>query len=84
MKLRHLLLVAIFALTSTLQGQTPDPGIPGPYAVSSAEYDLGDEAFGAPSFPDLIEVIGTVYYPTDMSDGPFPVLLFLHGRHSTC
>ena len=84
MKLRYLILVAIFAVAETLQAQTPDPGIPGPYAVSSAEYDLGDEAFGAPSFPDLIEVIGTVYYPTDMSDGPFPVLLFLHGRHSTC
>lgn len=84
MKLRSLLLVAIFALTSTLKAQTPDPGIPGPYAVSSAEYDLGDEAFGAPSFPDLIEVTGSVHYPTDMSGGPFPVLLFLHGRHSTC
>lgn len=84
MKLRSLLLVAIFALTTTLRAQTPDPGIPGPYAVSSAEYDLGDEAFGAPSFPDLIEVTGSVHYPTDMSGGPFPVLLFLHGRHSTC
>lgn len=84
MKLRSLLLVAVFALTTTLKAQTPDPGIPGPYAVSSAEYDLGDEAFGAPSFPDLIEVTGSVHYPTDMSGGPFPVLLFLHGRHSTC
>ena len=84
MKLRSLILIALFAVAKTLQAQSPDPGIPGPYAVSSAEYDLGDEAFGAPSFPDLIEVTGSVHYPTDMSDGPFPVLLFLHGRHSTC
>ncbi len=77
------ILILLFS-TWTVMGQTPDPGIAGPYAVSSDEYDFGDEVFGAPTFPDLIEVRGSVHYPTDLSDGPFPVLFFLHGRHSTC
>ena len=85
MKLRTLLLFSVLLIpVFNLIAQTPDPGIGGPYDVSSAEYDFGDEAFGAPTFPDLIEVRGSVHYPTDLSDGPFPVLLILHGRHSTC
>lgn len=64
--------------------QTPDPGLPGSYDVSSDEYDFGDEDFGPPTFPELVEVTGSVHYPTDLSDGPFPVILILHGRHSTC
>ena len=80
----NVIIFAFIFAASPVFSQTPDPGIGGPYAVSSAEYDFGDEAFGAPTFPDLIEVRGNVHYPTDLSDGPFPVLLFLHGRHSTC
>lgn len=84
MKLHLITLFCFVAIAATGFAQTPDPGLPGTYTVSSAEYDFGDEAFGAPTFPDLIEVRGSVHYPTDLSDGPFPVLLFLHGRHSTC
>ena len=84
MKLQLLNLICLLTLAWVATAQTPDPGVPGPLAVSSDEYTFGDEAFGAPTFPDLIEVTGSVHYPTDMSDGPYPVLLFLHGRHSTC
>lgn len=85
MRIQHLLFILMVMTGSfAVISQTPDPGIPGTYAVSSAEYDFGDEAFGPPTFPDLVEVRGNVHYPTDLSDGPFPVLLFLHGRHSTC
>jgi PKD repeat protein len=81
---KYLILLALLYFPLSGLTQTPDPGIAGEYAVSSDEYDFGDEAFDAPTFPDLIEVTGSVHYPTDMSDGPFPVLVFLHGRHSTC
>lgn len=67
-----------------LHAQTPDPGLDGPYAVASLEYNLGEEAYTPPSFPEPVEVIGSVHYPADLTGGPFPVLLFLHGRHSTC
>ncbi len=78
-----LYLTFLFLLTQ-FASFSQDPGLPGAYAVSSDEYDFGDEAFGAPSFPDLIEVRGSVHYPTDLAAGPFPVILILHGRHSTC
>lgn len=83
-QLLYLAIAFIFGLTLKFTVYGQDPGLAGGYAVSSQEYDFGDETFGAPSFPDLIEVRGSVHYPTDLSDGPFPVLLFLHGRHSTC
>ncbi|MFN0274911.1 MAG: T9SS type A sorting domain-containing protein [Chitinophagales bacterium] len=63
---------------------TPDPGIPGAFSVSKLDYDLGDLAYNLPSFPNDAEVRGNVHYPTDLSSGPFPVLVFLHGRHATC
>ncbi len=65
---------------------TPDPGIAGPLAVTKAEYNLGDAAYALPSPASAItvEVRGSVHYPTGLPGGPYPVLLFLHGRHSTC
>ncbi len=67
--------------------QTPDPGLLGTHTVIKAEYNLGDTAYLPPAaamFPKKMEVIGSVHYPSDLSTGPFPVILFLHGRHSTC
>jgi len=64
--------------------QTPDPGLPGIYAVSKGEYNLGDLVYMPPSLSSYIEVRGSVHYPTDLSKGPYPVLVFLHGRHYTC
>lgn len=84
MKLRLIQIIGIILFSGISFAQTPDPGVPGAYAVSSDEYDFGDEAFGPPTFPDLVEVRGSVHYPTDLTDGPFPVILILHGRHSTC
>ena len=64
--------------------QTPDPGLPGTHTVIKAQYNQGDLAFSTPSFPVGIEVRGSVHYPSDLVNGPYPVLLFLHGRHETC
>lgn len=64
--------------------QTPDPGVMGSYTVVSDFYDLGEEAFSPNNFPGDVEVRGTVHYPSDLSAAPFPMLLFLHGRHVTC
>lgn len=64
--------------------QTPDPGLIGPHAVIKAQYNLGDLAYDPPSFPVNVEVRGSVHYPADLVNGPYPVLMYLHGRHSTC
>src|SRR4051812_2739664 len=66
--------------------QTPDPGLIGTHAVIKGEYNLGDLAYTPPAsaFPSSLEVRGSVHYPADLSSGPFPVLVWLHGRHETC
>ena len=77
------ILSIVFISFNSIAQTTPDPGLPGTFAVSYASYDLGDLAFTDPSFPNPMEVRGSVHYPTLLSAGPFPVLVFLHGRHST-
>ncbi|HKS28665.1 MAG TPA: hypothetical protein VJS44_12635 [Pyrinomonadaceae bacterium] len=64
--------------------QTPDPGTQGPYAVTREEYNYGNLAFTPSNFPSAVEVIGSVHHPTDMTNGPFPLIVLLHGRHATC
>ena len=64
--------------------QTPDPGATGPYAVTREEYDYGTLAFQPSNFPSAVELKASVHHPTDMTGGPFPLIVFLHGRHSTC
>jgi len=85
--LQALLCTLLFLVSGGSQAvaqTTPDPGIAGPYTVLKAEYNFGNRVILVPDFPDSLEVIGSVHYPSDLSAGPFPVLLFLHGRHSTC
>jgi hypothetical protein len=67
-----------------ISAQTPDPGTPGPLAVTRAEYDFGDTAFQPTNFPGPVELLASVHYPTTLSGGPFPVIVLLHGRHATC
>ena len=49
------------------------------------EYNDGDTAFDPPTrFPGPIEIRASVHYPTGLSGGPRPLVVLLHGRHSTC
>ncbi|HEX8072369.1 MAG TPA: hypothetical protein VF546_20655 [Pyrinomonadaceae bacterium] len=79
-------LALLFALTVCVSAsaQTPDPGTTGPYAVTREEYDYGNLAFQPTGFPSAVEVKASVHHPTDMTNGPFPLIVFLHGRHVTC
>lgn len=67
-----------------LHAQVPDPSLRGAFATTSAEYNLGDTAFTPPGFPAAVELRGVVFHPTNLAAGPFPLVVFLHGRHSTC
>ena len=83
MTMKKLLLGLILLVPAVAAAQ--DPGLPGPLAVTREEYNFGDSAFTPPTaFPGPIEVRGVVTYPTSLSGGPFPLMVFLHGRHSTC
>lgn len=79
-----LYLIVLYNNIKSIAQSTPDPGIAGAFAVSKLEYNLGDGAAELDGFPYPVEVVGSVHFPTDLSAGPFPVLIFLHGRHSTC
>ncbi|MEU3649666.1 hypothetical protein AB0E59_40285 [Lentzea sp. NPDC034063] len=58
-----------------------DPGTPGPYATSSAEYAL--DSIKLPEYAAPIEMEGVVVAPKG-APGKRPLVLFLHGRHYTC
>jgi hypothetical protein len=82
-------------LTATISLLVPgrafaqDPTAAGPFSVLTATYDRGDEAFSCVPEPgceisDPTEIRAEVYYPSNLAAGPFPLLVFLHGRHTSC
>lgn len=76
--------IALLAAAQTAFAQVPDPGAPGPLAVTREEYNFGDTAFTPSDFPGPVELRASIHYPTNLAGGPFPVIVFLHGRHATC
>jgi hypothetical protein len=58
-----------------------DPALPGPYSTERLAYRL--PPLPIPEFPEPVEVLAEVTAPVD-DVGPMPVVLILHGRHSTC
>src|SRR5574338_1705104 len=82
--LASLTLVLITIGAGATLAQVPDPGTPGPLSVTREEYDFGDTAFQPSDFPGPVELHASIHYPTNLPAGPYPVILFLHGRHATC
>lgn len=65
--------------TSSLGDPTP-----GPFDVVRTAYDLGDRAYQPPGLGARVELVGDVHHPADLTAGPYPIVLFLHGNHSSC
>jgi hypothetical protein len=81
------LIAFLFISTADIKttfAQVPDPGTPGPLTVTREEYNFGDTAFTATDFPGPIELLASIHYPVNLPAGPYPVILFMHGRHATC
>ena len=66
------------------RGAFPDPAGDGPYEVARAEYHLGKQVFQPSEIGAKVDLVGDVHYPTDLADGPFPLVLFMHGNHASC
>lgn len=66
------------------QPAAADPLAHGPLKATRHEYDFGFHPHLNPQRPSayLIPLRGSLHLPE--GDGPFPVLLFQHGRHATC
>lgn len=95
MKIRHftLFIITFFLLFVNVQASivthsalVPDPTLPGPYTVSSAEY-----RFPAMKDSDILsdrdtEIWGKVFFPQTQpfSTHPSPLIIMLHGNHPTC
>jgi acetyl esterase/lipase len=56
----------------------------GPHDVSVTAYDLGDQVYQPAGLGGRVELVADVHYPTDLNHGPYPIVLFLHGNHSSC
>ncbi|HEU4391945.1 MAG TPA: hypothetical protein VFV34_29435 [Blastocatellia bacterium] len=79
-----LVILILGAECNTASAQIPDPSQRGPFATTNEEYNLGDTAFTPTGFPAPVEIRGVVFHPVDLTGGPFPLVVFVHGRHSTC
>ncbi len=71
-------------LTLVASAEAQDPATPGPLAVTRTSYDFGDSAFTATGIANPVELRAEVHHPTNLAAGPFPLAVFLHGRHNTC
>lgn len=80
--LNRLILVLILLTSNITAAQ--DPGDVGPYHVASTEYNLGDTAFTPTNFPKAVELRASVHYPSDLTQGNLPLVIFIHGNYSTC
>ncbi len=52
--------------------------------VARRLYSLGDQAYQPPGIQGKVELAGDVHYPKDLTQGPYPLVLFLHGNHASC
>jgi hypothetical protein len=62
----------------------PNPGAGGPLAVTRSVYDFGDQVFQPSDLGAKVELTADVHYPTDLPGGPYPLVVFMHGNHTTC
>ncbi len=79
-----LLTWGLLSTGSAFAAVAPDATGVGPLATTSAEYK-----FPATLDPEVVadlpvELWARVYRPEDLSGGPFPLVIFLHGNHATC
>lgn len=61
-----------------------NPGVRGPLEVARRVYNLGDQAFQPKGLGAKVDLVGDVHYPADLGGGPYPLIVFMHGNHSTC
>jgi dienelactone hydrolase len=91
---RLLVCIAALAFPAAASAAVPDALATGAYPVTSTTYDAGSIQLQMPGAPGTDPtrglnqaftqpLDGNLYYPTTGS-GPFPVIVLVHGNHSSC
>lgn len=83
---RWLSLFAVAALGLFTPGRASaqqDPGTPGFHSVTVTEYGSNSTSISLGEI-SVVEVLAQVHYPTDLQNGPYPLVILLHGRHPSC
>ena len=77
--------LAALVIAAPAGAQMPDPADPGPFGVDRIVYSAGTTTVTEPdgTSPLAQRLRGDLHVPATGS-GPFPVVVFQHGRHSTC
>jgi len=75
-------LALLLAAVPALFAAGDDPAAPGTLAVAAREYRITQVPLPTVAYP--IDIWGSVWYPEDLSRGPFPFVLLLHGNHGIC
>ncbi len=89
MKYIQLLLCTVLISSSTLFANSTlkvstDLTNRGPFEITSSEYRLPAEIDYHVLADRKTEIWARLYRPTDLSNGPYPLVVFLHGNHGTC
>ncbi|MBL8231477.1 MAG: hypothetical protein JNL98_23480, partial [Bryobacterales bacterium] len=77
--MRTLALLTLAAITCFGQ---QDPSDPGPMPVVNTQYLFEGQLI--PQVPYPVDLWGTVWHPEDLSKGPYPLIVLLHGNHGVC
>jgi hypothetical protein len=70
----------VVSMAGALEGGATDPVQA--FAVTVDGYDLRDQSVPGVSF--LTTLYGVVRHPTDLTAGPYPFVLLIHGNHGIC
>jgi hypothetical protein len=70
----------VVTVADDLDGGTTDPLRA--FAVATELYDIRDVP--VPGIPFDTTLYGVVRYPQDLGEGPFPLVVVLHGNHGNC
>jgi len=77
---------ALFVLTPmfSFADTAPDATAGGPLLTTNADYQLPPSIDATVLIDRMTEIWARVYRPADLSSGPYPLVIILHGNHETC
>jgi len=79
----RMLFPSVLLLGAAVMAQTaPDPSGRGNLPVTNVDYKI--ERVLVPSIAYPVDVWATVWHPTNLPGGPYPLVLILHGNHGIC